>query len=101
MRTSTFTFELNDSSIVDKAALDAIPEVMGSIPQSGDRYQIVVGGGVASVHNTLKSQMIESGEGGEAPAAPAKIMKNLLMTTKAAKALRRYSWQKWHGLIAF
>ena len=35
-------FELNDNSIVDKAALDAIPDVMGCVPQSGERYQIVV-----------------------------------------------------------
>ncbi|WP_305416421.1 PTS transporter subunit EIIC [Photobacterium leiognathi] len=87
-------FELNDSSIVDKAALDAIPEVMGSIPQSGDRYQIVVGGGVASMHNTLK-QMIESGEGGEAPAAPANNEKSIddIKAAKRSEGIRgKVAW---------
>ncbi|MCD9527277.1 PTS transporter subunit EIIC [Photobacterium carnosum] len=52
-------FELNDNSIVDKAALDAIPDVMGCVPQSGERYQIVVGGGVATMHSALQ-QLIEN-----------------------------------------
>ncbi|EAS65089.1 PTS transporter subunit EIIC [Photobacterium angustum] len=56
-------FELNDNSIVDKAALDAIPEVMGCIPQSGDRYQIVVGGGVATMHSAIQQLIDEAGSG--------------------------------------
>ena len=55
-------FELNDASIVDKASLDAISEVMGCIPQSGDRYQIVVGGGVATMHGKLQ-QLLETNIG--------------------------------------
>ncbi|KJF81959.1 PTS sugar transporter subunit IIABC [Photobacterium angustum] len=56
-------FELNDNSIVDKAALDAIPEVMGCIPQSGERYQIVVGGGVATMHSAIQQLIDEAGSG--------------------------------------
>ena len=42
-------FELHDASVVDKATVEAIPGVMGAVPQSGDRYQIVIGGAVASL----------------------------------------------------
>lgn len=59
-------FELQDASIVNKAELDAIPDVMGCIPQSGDRYQIVIGGGVASMHNQLQ-QLIEVQKGQSTP----------------------------------
>ncbi|CAG8999682.1 MAG: PTS system beta-glucoside-specific EIIBCA component [Candidatus Celerinatantimonas neptuna] len=48
-------FELNDSSKPDKEALDAIPEVMGCVPQSGDRYQVIIGGAVMSVFNQIKA----------------------------------------------
>ena len=35
-------FELNDASIVDKDRVEAIDGVLGAVPQSGDRYQIVI-----------------------------------------------------------
>ena len=44
-------FQLRDSSPVDKAEVEAIPGVMGAVPQSGNRYQIVIGGAVAGVYN--------------------------------------------------
>ncbi len=59
-------FELNDNSIVDKAALDAISEVMGCVPQSGERYQIVVGGGVATMHSALQQLLEQSKASGSA-----------------------------------
>ena len=31
-------FELNDASVIDKDAVEAIDGVMGAVPQSGDRY---------------------------------------------------------------
>ncbi|MDO5697831.1 MAG: PTS transporter subunit EIIB, partial [Dermatophilus congolensis] len=46
-------FELVDAGKVDQAGLDAIPEVMGAVPQSGDRYQVVIGGAVQSVYNAI------------------------------------------------
>ncbi|MFA0441429.1 PTS transporter subunit EIIC [Vibrio sp. 10N.222.51.C12] len=48
-------FELHDGSKTDKAALDAIPEVMGAVPQSGDRYQIVIGGSVQTMLEQIKA----------------------------------------------
>ena len=60
-------FELKDASGVDKATVEAIPGVMGAVPQSGDRYQIVIGGAVQSVYDeinnlpAMKSQGSSSG----------------------------------------
>ena len=46
-------FQLCDSSPIDKAEVEAIPSVMGAVPQSGNRYQIVIGGAVAGVYNDI------------------------------------------------
>nr|NLI49675.1 PTS transporter subunit EIIC [Propionibacterium sp.] len=46
-------FQLRDAAKVDQARLDAIPAVMGTVPQSGDRYQVVIGGGVQTVYNDI------------------------------------------------
>lgn len=46
-------FELKDASIVDKATVEKIPGVMGAVPQSGDRYQIVVGGAVQGIYSDI------------------------------------------------
>lgn len=41
-------FQLHDSSGIDTAAVEAIPGVMGAVPQSGNRYQVIMGGAVES-----------------------------------------------------
>ena len=48
-------FELRDASVVDKATVEAIPGVLGAVPQAGDRYQIVIGGAVASVYEQISN----------------------------------------------
>ena len=46
-------FELVDGGKVDEAALDAIPAVLGSVPQSGDRHQVIIGGAVQGVFTDI------------------------------------------------
>ncbi len=46
-------FVLKDASKVDAAKLDKIPAVMGSVPQAGDRYQVVIGGAVQGVFTDI------------------------------------------------
>ncbi|MGK2308602.1 glucose PTS transporter subunit IIA [Cutibacterium sp. V970] len=46
-------FQLRDSSAVDKAEVEKIPGVMGAVPQSGNRYQVVIGGAVGTVYNDI------------------------------------------------
>lgn len=46
-------FQLHNGELVDSAALDDIDDVMGSVPQAGNRYQVIIGGGVATVFNEI------------------------------------------------
>ena len=46
-------FQLHDSSGIDQAAVEKIAGVMGAVPQAGDRYQVVIGGGVQTVYNEI------------------------------------------------
>ena len=48
-------FELVDGSVVDNATVESINGVMGAVPQSGDRYQVIIGGAVATVFNEINS----------------------------------------------
>ncbi|MCR2828194.1 PTS transporter subunit EIIB, partial [Microbacterium sp. zg.Y909] len=46
-------FQLRDGDLVDKSAVEAVPGVMGAVPQAGDRFQVVIGGGVQTVYNDI------------------------------------------------
>lgn len=48
-------FQLQDSSKVDTATVDAIKGVLGGVPQSGNRYQVIVGGAVATVYKEINA----------------------------------------------
>ncbi len=48
-------FELADASMVDQAALEAVPAVLGAVPQAGDRYQVVIGGAVQTMFTKIMS----------------------------------------------
>ncbi|MBF4562063.1 PTS glucose transporter subunit IIA [Microbacterium sp. VKM Ac-2870] len=63
-------FQLNDGEKVDKTAVEAIPGVLGAVPQAGDRFQVVIGGGVQTVYNEIMALPVMAG-GGSAPAAGA------------------------------
>ncbi len=63
-------FQLNDGDKVDKTAVEAISGVLGAVPQAGDRFQVVIGGGVQTVYNEIMALPAMAG-GGSAPAAGA------------------------------
>jgi PTS system beta-glucosides-specific IIC component len=46
-------FTLKDASVIDQAEVEAIPAVLGAVPQSGDRFQVVIGGAVETVYNEI------------------------------------------------
>ncbi|MGQ4575776.1 PTS transporter subunit EIIB [Dermabacteraceae bacterium P7006] len=48
-------FQLVDASKVDGTAVDKIPGVMGSVPQSGERFQVIIGGAVQTVFNEINA----------------------------------------------
>ena len=58
-------FELKDAGKVDQLAVESIKGVMGAVPQSGDRYQVVIGGAVQSTFSQIMSlpEMANVGKG--------------------------------------
>ncbi|PJI93934.1 glucose PTS transporter subunit IIA [Luteimicrobium subarcticum] len=57
-------FQLRDATGVDKDTVEAIPGVLGAVPQAGDRYQVVIGGGVQTVYNDIQALPEMTGAGG-------------------------------------
>ncbi|QPK80109.1 PTS glucose transporter subunit IIA [Corynebacterium lizhenjunii] len=61
-------FQLADSSLVDKAALESDPAVLGTVPQGANGYQVVMGGGVAEFYNAInKLPGVEPGAAARGP----------------------------------
>lgn len=60
-------FQLHDAGAVDVTAVEAIPGVMGAVPQAGDRFQVVIGGAVQSVYNDIVALPTMAAGGGESP----------------------------------
>lgn len=48
-------FQLRDASKVVQSDLESTAGVMGAVPQAGDRYQVVIGGGVQTVFNAIQA----------------------------------------------
>lgn len=65
-------FQLRDASGVTQAGLESVSGVMGAVPQAGNRYQVVIGGGVQTVYNEIKAL---PGMGGGAPGDDAAAIK--------------------------
>ncbi|BBZ77634.1 PTS beta-glucoside transporter subunit EIIBCA [Mycolicibacterium anyangense] len=62
-------FQLRDASGVTQSDIEAVPGVLGAVPQAGDRYQVVIGGAVQSVYNDILALPGMSGAGAEDPDA--------------------------------
>ena len=60
-------FQLRDASGIDQKTVENIPGVMGVVPQAGDRYQVVMGGGVQTVYNEIMALPGISEGGGAVP----------------------------------
>ncbi|MFZ0529178.1 MAG: PTS glucose/sucrose transporter subunit IIB, partial [Propionicimonas sp.] len=58
-------FELKDAGLVDQKALESAKGVMGAVPQSGDRFQVVIGGAVQTTFNQIMNlpEMAGAGQG--------------------------------------
>lgn len=59
-------FQLHDGDKASKDAAEAVPGVLGAVPQAGDRFQVVIGGGVQTVYNEIMALPVMAG-GGAAP----------------------------------
>ncbi|MFT4225226.1 PTS transporter subunit EIIC, partial [Micropruina sp.] len=80
-------FELKDASVVDQKSLEAIQGVLGAVPQSGDRYQVIIGGAVASVYADITN--LPSMKGGAKPAAASDAD---IKAAERAKARGKVAW---------
>jgi len=80
-------FQLHDGDKVDQAALDALDGVMGTVPQSGDRFQVVIGGAVANVYSRIMN--LPSMTGGGAPAAKSDAE---VKAAIRAKSRGKFAW---------
>jgi len=59
-------FTLHDASGVQQSDLESVSGVMGAVPQAGNRYQVVIGGGVQTVYNEIKALPgLAGGTGGD------------------------------------
>ena len=56
-------FELQDASGIDQKAVEKIPGVLGAVPQSGDRYQVVIGGAVQTTFQDIMNLPAMAGVG--------------------------------------
>ncbi|MGW6703716.1 glucose PTS transporter subunit IIA [Streptomyces sp. NPDC054956] len=80
-------FQLHDGEKVDQAALDALDGVMATVPQSGDRLQIVIGGAVANVYSKIMNLPSMSGGGTARPQSDADVK-----AAARAKGRGRYAY---------
>lgn len=80
-------FQLHDGEKADQAALDALDGVMGTVPQSGDRFQIVIGGAVAGVYSDIMNSPSMSGAGTPRPQSDAEVKAEI-----RAKGRGRFAW---------
>jgi PTS system beta-glucosides-specific IIC component len=79
-------FQLRDASNVSQSAIEGIDGVLGAVPQAGDRYQVVIGGGVQNVYNDIMD-LPEMAAGGASQDAAA------IKAAARAKGPRgRFAW---------
>ncbi|GAA4519203.1 glucose PTS transporter subunit IIA [Brachybacterium paraconglomeratum] len=84
-------FQLHDGEKVDRESLDALSGVMGTVPQSGDRFQVVIGGAVAGVHSQIMN--LPSMSAGGTPRAQS--------DAEVKAAIRSKAKGKWSWLDSF
>ncbi len=85
-------FQLRDGGAVDTKAVEAIPGVMGAVPQAGDRYQVVIGGGVQNVYNDIQA-LPEMKGGGVATAQADLDDPDAIKARERAKGVRgKVAW---------
>lgn len=80
-------FQLHDGDQVDRASLDALPGVMGTVPQSGDRFQVVIGGAVAGVYSQITNLPSMSGAGAPKAKSDADVKAEI-----RSKSRGKFAW---------
>ncbi|WP_137654544.1 glucose PTS transporter subunit IIA [Bifidobacterium moukalabense] len=91
-------FELVDAGKVDQNALEHMKGVLGAVPQSGDRFQVVIGGAVATVYEDIMHLPEMANMGGAAASGDASGDGGKTMSNAEVKAAAR---SKARGKVAW
>ena len=79
-------FELDDAGHVNQHGLESIPGVLGAFPRTGNRYQVIIGGAVASVYE----QIVRLRTARLMPAAqlPSAVMQSASQSTQPTQSMQ-------------
>lgn len=79
-------FELDDAGQVSQHGLESIPGVLGAFPRTGNRYQLIIGGAVASVYE----QIVRLRTARLMPAAqlPSAVMQSASQSTQPTQSMQ-------------
>lgn len=79
-------FELADAGHVNQHGLESIPGVLGAFPRAGNRYQVIIGGAVASVYE----QIVRLRTARLMPAAqlPSAVMQSASQSTQLTQSMQ-------------
>ena len=85
-------FELVDTSKVDQNSLEHMQGVLGAVPQSGDRFQVVIGGGVATVYENIMHLPEMAGVGGASASGDGQKSNADVKAEARSKARGKVAW---------
>lgn len=85
-------FELVDASKVDQNSLEYMQGVLGAVPQSGDRFQVVIGGGVATVYENIMHLPEMAGVGGASASGDGQKSNADVKAEARSKARGKVAW---------
>ena len=85
-------FELVDASKVDQNSLEHMQGVLGAVPQSGDRFQVVIGGGVATVYENIMHLPEMVGVGGASASDDGQKSNADVKAEARSKARGKVAW---------
>ena len=85
-------FELVDASKVDQNSLEHMQGVLGAVPQSGDRFQVVIGGGVATVYENFMHLPEMAGVGGASASDDGQKSNADVKAEARSKARGKVAW---------
>lgn len=85
-------FELVDASKVDQNSLEHMQGVLGAVPQSGDRFQVVIGGGVATVYENIMHLPEMAGVGGASESDDGQKSNADVKAEARSKARGKVAW---------
>ena len=85
-------FELVDASKVDQNSLEHMQGVLGAVPQSGDRFQVVIGGDVATVYENIMHLPEMAGVGGASASDDGQKSNADVKAEARSKARGKVAW---------